>query len=267
MTHGLSFGLAYTWSKAMTAWTNNCCRTIYFDDDRNYGPRYGLGGPVGAPQVAVFNYVYEVPGLGKKLGSKPLGWITDNWSISGITSLQSYGRLAIPTLTASSFTSTHPVNAPVPNFTGSSTNEAVRLDVVGNPNLNAGTWNFYNTVNWAAFAPPKGCNASYQSLACFGNGGAGQIIKIPTRVNNWDMTFAKSFKLAEKRQISFRAEMYNIFNHTQFSALNSNVQYSAPSYYAWMAGTGPLVQSNSQLGRPTAARSPRQMSMSLRLTF
>jgi hypothetical protein len=80
---------------------------------------------------------------------------------------------------------------------------------------------------------------------------------------NWDMTFSKGFPLrGEKRQLMFRAEMYNIFNHTQFSAANIAPQYSWP---LWQ--TGVLQQTNASLGRYTSALSPRQMSLSLRLQF
>jgi hypothetical protein len=102
-----------------------------------------------------------------------------------------------------------------------------------------------------------------KSLACFGNAGGGSIVSIPTWMNNWDMTFAKSFPLkSERRSLTFRAEMYNIFNHTQFSGINSTMQYDLAN---WQAGK--LVQTNNQLGRYTSARNPRQMAMSVRLSF
>jgi hypothetical protein len=60
----------------------------------------------------------------------------------------------------------------------------------------------------------------------------------------------------------FRAEMYNIFNHTQFTAANISPTYNWP---AWQ--TGVLIQTNANLGRYTSAANPRQMSLSLRLQF
>jgi hypothetical protein len=81
--------------------------------------------------------------------------------------------------------------------------------------------------------------------------------------NNWDMTFSKSFPLkSEQRVIIFRAEMYNIFNHTQFSSATITPSYSWP---LWQNGV--LEQTNAGLGRYTGALSPRQMSMSLRFQF
>ncbi len=92
----------------------------------------------------------------------------------------------------------------------------------------------------------------------------GSLIPLPgTRTFNWDMTFSKAFPLkSERREIMFRAEMYNIFNHTQFTAANIAPTYSWP---LWQ--TGVLQQTNASLGRYTAAANPRQMSLSLRLQF
>ena len=56
--------------------------------------------------------------------------------------------------------------------------------------------------------------------------------------------------------------MYNIFNHTQFTAANIAPQYNWP---LWQ--TGVLQQTNASLGRYTAAANPRQMSMSIRIQF
>jgi hypothetical protein len=77
------------------------------------------------------------------------------------------------------------------------------------------------------------------------------------------VTFTKAFPIkGERRQLQFRAEMYNIFNHTQFTGWNIAPQYSWP---LWQQGI--LQQTNANLGRYTTAANPRQMSMSLRFQF
>jgi hypothetical protein len=220
--------------------------------------------------VAV-NYVYEVPGLGKRLNLKPLGWVTDHWTISGITQWHSHGMLGVVNPGFNTSTGT-------PNFTGSA--EGARAVVLGNlssPYVDASgssfsSPGFTHTFNWQAVMMPMPCSWTPgatpqqgvgQSMECFGNAGAGSLVKIPTWMNNWDMTFSKRFPLkSEQRVVLFRAEMYNIFNHTQFSGINSTIQYNLAN---WQNGV--LTQTNSQLGRYTAALNPRQMSMSLRIEF
>ncbi len=255
LSRGLSYGLAYTFSKI----TSEGNPTIYSDPffkDRNRGPSYA-----GAPHILVVNYVYDVPGLGQRLNLKPLGWITDNWTLSGIYQWQSHGRMGIPGF---SFTGTSSTK-PAPNFTGSA--ETARAVVIGDPTLPSDQVTFYNTWNAAALQPPVPCSEGRQTMDCFGNAGAGSLISIPTWMNNWDMTFAKNFRLGERRQLTFRVEMYNIFNHTQFSSLNSTVQYDLGSFQNWIAGAGALKQTNSQLGRYTGTQAARRMAMSLRFQF
>jgi hypothetical protein len=57
--------------------------------------------------------------------------------------------------------------------------------------------------------------------------------------------------------MQFRWEMYNIFNHTQFSAFDSAARFDP--------ATGQQV--NPSFGQFTAARQPRRMQFGLRLSF
>jgi len=128
-------------------------------------------------------------------------------------------------------------------------------------------------INTAAFIIPYPCSQKAQAdphygvgenLSCLGNAGPGSLINVPgTRVSNLDMTFSKMFPLkSEGRYLQFRAEMYNLPNHTQFSGFNIQPTYD---WRNWLAGN--LVQTNSGLNRMTGTLNPRQMSMSLRLVF
>jgi hypothetical protein len=288
-TRRLSYGVAYTWSKTMSAFGSTAAGypytnagSPYFSDSfRNYGPSY-----LPTPQVLVANYVYDVPNLGQKLSFKPLGWVTDHWTISGITQWHNDIRVGVPAISFSGTTSTNPQM----NWTGGF--EGARYMVVGNPQLSSGQVSFAgNTtlvqspganangtpgnqlLNESVFVIPNPCSSTPgatpqqgvgQSMSCFGNAGAGSLIPIPgTQLLNFDMTFTKVFPIkSERRQIMFRAEMYNIFNHTQFTTANVSPQYSWP---LWQ--TGVLQQTNANLGRYTAAANPRQMSMSVRFQF
>jgi hypothetical protein len=116
--------------------------------------------------------------------------------------------------------------------------------------------------SWTPGATPQ--QGIGKNMSCFGNAGAGSLMSMPLRQNNWDMTIAKSFPLGKegKRMIMFRAEAYNVWNHTQFSSINTSIQYDLPK---WQQGV--LSQTNNQLGRYTAARDPRRMAMTIRLEF
>ena len=107
---GLAYGIAYTWSKTMmyTGFphdTNNPFFKKWF-----YGPTFN-----GAPHGLTANYTYDLPGLGKKFNIKPLGWITDNWAVSGITSWQSHALVGVPGISMTGTSSSNPA----PQWTGS----------------------------------------------------------------------------------------------------------------------------------------------------
>ena len=285
MTRHLSYGFSYTLGKTMSGSTS----PYWADKFRNWGPSFA-----GSPSYAEANYVYEAPNLGQKLNFKPLGWVTDHWTVSGITSWRSDRMTGVPGI---SLANTSTTNAS-PNFTGSA--EGARMMVEGNPELPSGQVSFVGgpavsstqglpgittagygpngtpgnqILNESAFVIPYPCSYAPaatpqlgigESMECFGNAGAGSIVKIPhTRVDNWDMTFAKNFPIkSEKRVLMFRAEMYNIFNHTQYNGWNTSPSYD---WNNWKNGV--YVQTNNSLGRFTSALNPRQMSMSLQFRF
>jgi hypothetical protein len=215
-----------------------------------------------------------------------LKWVTDGWRVSGLTQLRSNIMTSYPTV---SFVNTNSTNLVLPNTTGTSV-EGARVNVIGDPRLpsdqasfNGGPTNVNIGVNGtpgnaifnnAALALPNPCSLTLQAnprtgigmdMSCFGNAGAGSLLPIPhTRIDNWDMTFAKLFPIkSEKRMLEFRAEMYNIFNHTQFTGAATGQTYDWSNW----KNNGLLMPQNGSTGRYTSAAQPRLMSMTLRFTF
>jgi hypothetical protein len=76
--------------------------------------------------------------------------------------------------------------------------------------------------------------------------------------NNLDLTFSKTFKLGEKRDLRFDVSTYNVANKAQFSAPNVPSNYSG-----WT--TGP---SGNEFGQITSTSNlPRQFQFGSRFTF
>jgi hypothetical protein len=92
--------------------------------------------------------------------------------------------------------------------------------------------------NACAFAQPQGLT--------FGNSGRNSM-NIPYRTN-FDMSVYKLFKPTERVQAQFRAEAFNIFNHTQWNGVENYV------------GTQGFLY-------PTGAHMPRVLQFALRLMF
>ena len=230
-TRGLQFGVAYTWSRTMgVADGDTSGLSPYFDwSSRNYGPA-GFD----RRHVFVANYIYEIPNLGKRFNNKPLGWVTDNWQISGITSFIS-GSPFTP-----GFSTTDGQD-----ITGSS--EGARVNIIGDTYLPKEERSFGRNFNTAAFARP--------ALRDFGNAGVNSMYG--PGVNNWDISVSKRFPLfSEARYIQFRGEFFNVWNHTQFSGMDTTARFNP-------AGQ----QVNLNFGAFTGARDPRLIQLSLRLNF
>jgi len=80
----------------------------------------------------------------------------------------------------------------------------------------------------------------------FGNSGV-NVITGPG-VNNWDVALEKSAQLRETARLQFRAELYNAWNHTQFSNPDSTV-------------------GDANFGQVTQARPARQVQFGLKLLW
>ena len=123
--------------------------------------------------------------------------------------------------------------------------------MVGSPNLSFGDRSINHFFNTSAFAMAP------QKVGSIDPGNAPvDNIHGPGR-ENVDMTFSKNVRIGEHKNVQFRWELYNIFNHPSFYQLNTTAQFAV--------ATG--VQSNGAFGQLTNTLTPRVMQLALRLTF
>ena len=198
-------GAAYTWSKCMD--TTDSDTQIRFDQSTHQA-MYGPCGTNNAQNLVV-NYVYSLPKLASSLGAANNAVTRaalNDWQVSGVSTFQSGPPYSV-SLNVSGVSSQNiagtPDWAPVPLC-------------VGNPK--AGTSNSpYNRINPSAFAVPTVGSAG---LGCSRNNlwGPG--------THDWDMSLQKSFAFTERLRLDLRGEAFNIFNHPQFSGVNSTIDFS-----------------------------------------
>jgi Carboxypeptidase regulatory-like domain/TonB-dependent Receptor Plug Domain len=237
---GLQYGLAYTWSKAMDLTDTDGGGVAMYVPTRiwNYG-RAGFD----QKHNFVFNYTWDVPKIGRRLGgNKFVTGVFDGWQLSGTTALVS-GRPA-----GISFSTTDGQN-----ITGGG--DGARVVILKKAELDEkkegqnanGTLGTIQWLDKSAFGrPAQGTRGNAPK----------DVFRLPG-IHNWDMSFFKNFPFfSEKTKLQFRWEIYNLFNHTQFNAVNTGAQFNANG-----------VQISEGFGRVTSARSPRVMQGSLRLTF
>src|SRR5262249_51224921 len=108
-------------------------------------------------------------------------------------------------------------------------------------------WNAW--FNTAAFVPaPAGT---------FGN--AGRNVVIGPRTNSADFSVMKVMQIAERANLQFRAEFFNIFNHPNFALPNVTVNSSA---FGTIASTTDVANTN-----PLGDGGPRLLQLALKVVF
>jgi hypothetical protein len=161
--------------------------------------------------------------------------------VSGITTAQTGNPFSVTNVT------TYADSAGVANGVGTGS----RPDLVGNPN-SVPTSEFPDERgplfhNPGAFALPTGLT--------FGNVGR-DTLYLPGRLN-FDFGTFKRFAINERAGFEFRWENFNLFNHTQFDAINSGMDTATPG----------VNQDSSTFLHLSGAHAPRRMQFGLRFYF
>jgi hypothetical protein len=160
--------------------------------------------------------------------------IFNNWQASGITSFISGAPLGIGYSTTATVDTT------------GSPSQGARIVVLEDPVLPKSERTFERFFRTDVFRMP--------AVGTVGNA-AKTLIRGPG-VNNWDLSLYKSFPIRERFQFQFRWELYNAFNHTQFTSVDTAARFDPQGN-----------QVNARFGQLTDARAPRQMQFALRATF
>ncbi|HEV3307972.1 MAG TPA: TonB-dependent receptor [Candidatus Sulfotelmatobacter sp.] len=121
--------------------------------------------------------------------------------------------------------------------------------------------------NPSEFVAPRGLT--------FGDAGR-NFLNNPGRTN-FDMAILKHFQIRERGELEFRAEAFNIFNHTQFriydpdnpgrSGNNIISCYAGPEYSAGFQGSGADCVTGASFLHPLDAHRPRTLQFGLKLGF
>jgi hypothetical protein len=239
----LQLSAAYTWSHSIDDSSDG--------GDSNFVNSYNLLATRSSSnfdQRHLFNlsYVYDLPFF-----TQPgiLHTLLGSWQWSGLVTFQ----------TGTPFSVTNGAigdNAGVGNGVGTGS----YVDVVGDPHSSPSQKNTDGVIgpllfNPGAFAEPTGLT--------FGNSGR-NILNNPSRTN-FDMGLFKRFPIkSEARAFEFRAEAFNVFNHTQWNGVNAG----ASCYGGANNSAGDLSCITTQTFlHPSGAHNPRIMQLSLKFLF
>jgi hypothetical protein len=217
-SHGLSFLASYTWSKAIDDVssfniTGSASKPVAGENDLAQDP-FNLAAERGlsafdARNRFVGSYDWALPfwTQGQNWYQKALG----GWQLDGIATLMSGTPFTV-------FDSNDvSAQGSAPEITGFS---AQRPNLVGNPNNGPRTVKAW--LNTGAF----------QRLDLKANAGQfgteGRNVNIGPAFADWDFATLKNFKVAESKQLQFRAELFNVLNRANFHLPDSDI--SSPTF-------------------------------------
>ena len=193
--------VAYTWSKNLTDNQNDRSNA----PENSYNIRLDRGrATLDRRHIFTANYVYELPFLSKRhdFTGNALG----GWQVSGIVTLQT----GLPfSVTGANFDAAGLGNIPA-IIAGN------RPNVLCDPNANA-PHTFEQWFNTACFQPNPTTGTGQANVV--GNAGRGIVNGPPTK--RVDFSLFKNIRLSESVRLQLRAEMFNIFNRTNFRAMSS----------------------------------------------
>src|SRR5260370_31947737 len=95
---------------------------------------------------------------------------------------------------------------------------SARASVIGNPNLSGGA---RTPAHW--FATEAFLNPALMTAGVFGT--AGHDILIGPGFQQWDLSLLKNCRVGEAMNLQFSAGSVNVFNHTKFTGIHTNVQF------------------------------------------
>ncbi len=261
---GFQFRANYTYAKNLddgTAWNTSVSANTpaFVSYPNNPGLDYGPAA-TDVRHLAAFNGTYDLPfGAGKRLFRDTKGSvdrIIGGWTLSTIATLQT-GLPFSPQLgynPTGSGDTRNPVRPNInPNFHGS-------LYTHGTSTQRA--TQFFNPAAFSAPAYGTVGNLARDTLT-----GPGYA--------DWDLSLLKSIVLSQNKRFQFRAEFFNILNHTNFLTSNEVVFSSGPTQDAKVvssSGTLSVAQAAAPVQSPTAgvitaAATSRQIQLGLKFLF
>jgi hypothetical protein len=218
-TNRLAFQVAYTWSHAisdvaLTSFTNSTSDPFNFEADRG-------DADLDRRHTFVGNVVYVLPAV--RRWGRAADLALSDWQVNMIASY--FGGTPIEITTNANTIGTASAVGQRPNYTGAP--------------LYLNTSDATQYLNPAAFARP--------APGQMGTLGRGAVRGKP--ITTVDFSTAKNWRFKERYGIQFRAEFFNLFNHTNFVGYNLDISQA------------------SAFGRLTATQSPREIQLGIKFTF
>ena len=228
---GLSFVAGYTYAKSLDT-ASGLDGTDQAQNVYDMRAEYGLS-DFDMRQRFTFSNIWQLP-FGAKGRWARQGWacrMLNQWQLANILALQAGQPLTGVLSTA---------------LSGTQSNGTDRPDLITNPNLAGGRRDANHWFNTGAFVAPP---LFYDAQGAFSiPGNEGRNVITGPGLASWDASLERHFRLTERLNTAFRADFFNLTNHTNFNRPG-------------------LIVGTSQFGEISSAGNSRQIQLSLRLNW
>ena len=234
-SHGISFLASYTYSKSIDDassfnMTGSAAKPVAGENDLAQNP-FDVAAERGrslfdARHRFVLSYQWSLP-----FWNNPHNWYQQalgNWQLNGIATLMTGTPFTV--FDSNDFS----VQGSAPEISGFFSN---RPNLVPGQDPNSGPHSPSAWLNRSAFQQiAQDPNSPVQQF-----GTAGRNIAQGPGYANWDFSAFKNIHIAESKEFQFRAEFFNILNHTNFRLPDSDI--SSPTFNQILAAQPPrLIQ-------------------------
>ncbi len=230
------FSANYTWSKTITY------------SHQQWVPDNLTKNVVNRPHAVNLNFGYDIP-RGSSLWSN---WLTkgalDGWRFNGVGAFFSGTPFTV------GCAATAP---PIGYWTGTPTGGIPLRCQMNGELFNEGA-KAPGVIDQRLYYPLNVASFSLPGIRSLGFGNTPPTLTYGPGMENLDLSLSKSFKVAERKTVEFRAEVFNTLNHFNPGNPNSSLTFNFASG----------AQTNAAFGQITAAQHvARRMAMSLKLRF
>jgi len=235
MSRGLEVQGSYTWSRAIDGGDGSIASDSFVNSIPSlffFLPRYRRApADFNITHNLTINYLWNIPAPKSLQG--PLGWLAKGWQTGGILQIKS-GIPFTPLIGGDplGLRSSNPFAYP-DRLTGSGCSSPVnpgnaagyiKLPCFTLPTLPASSAALCDPASFAAAAAPAPTGTVYCANR-LGTGGRNEIYG-PGLVD-FDFSLIKDIRITERLNLQFRAEIFNLFNHTNFNPpLVNNVLFN-----------------------------------------
>ena len=275
MSHGLQITASYTYSRSLDE-GSGLGAGLFFNGNDPLNPRTSYApSDFDRPHVFTISYLYQLPSI--KNAARWLDAVANGWGVTGITVAQSGEPFSIIDFSGSAasiyYSADDFVTNPIlPLASGISVSQAVNTSnrTNGQPYVNPNDFAVPFLQPGQDGVPP--CQTVSGTQVCdtqetgFGNNGR-NIYRAPFQTR-FDFSIFKNFKLSERLSLKFEADAFNLFNHPNVDAPNTDFALNGCFNPVPCYNTTPNPPNSQGWGIINGTiGSPRFLQLQLHLTF